>query len=62
MSELRERGFTHLLIDATMLDVWNRAGWLNPLLDRAAITQAADRHATLLVRYPDGTAVYRLPN
>jgi hypothetical protein len=29
---LRAMGFTHVLVDPTMLVVWNRSGWLNPAL------------------------------
>jgi hypothetical protein len=30
---LRELGYTHLLINPTMLVVWKRAGWMNPQLE-----------------------------
>ena len=31
-ARLRAEGFTHVLVDPTMLVVWNRSGWLNPAL------------------------------
>lgn len=58
--ELRARGFTHLLIEPLMLEVWQRSGWRDPLLDPDALLSAAERHAELLARYPNGTVLHEL--
>jgi hypothetical protein len=32
-AKLRELGYTHVLINPTMLIVWKKAGWMNPQLE-----------------------------
>ena len=32
-AKLRELGYTHVLINPTMLVVWKKAGWMNPQLE-----------------------------
>ena len=60
ISALRDMGFTHLLVDPTMLRIWEQSGWNDPLITSDRILNAADLHATLEHRYPDGTVIYRL--
>ena len=60
MSALGELGFTHLLVDPTMLRIWEQSGWNDPLITTERILNAADLHATVEHRYPDGTVIYRL--
>ncbi len=48
---LRQRGFTHVLIDAAMLDRWRAAGWGDPLLDAHELIERFDAHARLVSEY-----------
>ena len=51
---------THLLVDPTMLKIWEQSGWNDPLITTERILNAADLHATVEHRYPDGMVIYRL--
>jgi hypothetical protein len=57
---LRDEGFTHLLIDQTMLRNWQERGWGDPLIDTDTLLLAASAHADLLAEYPAGVRLYRL--
>jgi hypothetical protein len=57
---LREAGYTHLLVDPTMLEIWTERGWGDPRLTARRILDGADRLATLIGEYPDGTRLYAL--
>jgi 4-amino-4-deoxy-L-arabinose transferase-like glycosyltransferase len=61
MAALRRQGFTHLLVDATMLRVWEEAGWNAPQLTADRVLGAAEAHANLLWRSDGGRFLYRLP-
>ena len=41
VATLRHEGWTHLVIDPTMLTVWERSGWLDPLLTPEAVNALA---------------------
>ncbi len=41
VATLRQEGWTHLVIDPTMLTVWERSGWLDPLLTPEAVNALA---------------------
>jgi hypothetical protein len=43
--ELREAGYTHVLVDPVMLRLWEEEGWNDPLLTVERVTGAAERHA-----------------
>lgn len=59
-ASLRSEGFTHMLVDPTMLAIWERDGWGDPLLTVEHINEFAQREATMLWRYPTGTTLYVL--
>ncbi len=40
---LRRSGWTHIVVDETMLDVWKRAGWLDPALAPGAVRALTQR-------------------
>ena len=60
LSELRAGGFTHLLVDPTMLRIWEAAGWNDPRITAESVLAAADRHAEIVVEFPGGARLYRL--
>lgn len=59
---LRERGFTHLLIDANMLTIWEQSGWNDRKLTAERVVSAAENHATLIRVFGERGALrlYRL--
>ena len=57
---MRERGVTHVLLDDTMLAVWERAGWNDPLLTRHRVHEFLQQHAVAIHQYPRGVALYEL--
>ena len=57
---MRDRGFTHLLVDEPMLLRWERAGWNDPLITRDRVVDAAGRMGTVEHRYPGDVTLYRL--
>ena len=57
---LRGEGFTHVLVDATMLEVWQRSEWNDPLITADRVLSALDRHATLKAAFPNGQRIYDL--
>ncbi len=43
ITELRRAGWTHLVIDPTMLDIWRRSGWLDPSIAPSSVTALTSR-------------------
>jgi len=60
IGSLRAAGFTHLLVDPTMLRIWQEKGWNDPAVTADRVLAIADDHATLLQRFPTGVALYAL--
>jgi hypothetical protein len=60
LESLRRRGFTHLLVEPTMLLLWQREGWNDPLITAERVLDAADRFAELVVVFPNGARLYRM--
>jgi hypothetical protein len=60
---LRSMGYTHMLVNPTMLDVWQRPpnDWNDPLLTRAAVIDFAERACEPLYDYPRDMTLYALP-
>jgi hypothetical protein len=59
-SLLRQRGFTHALIDPTMLQNWAAKGWLNPQLARADWVEPFGASNRLIARTVDGKVLFEL--
>ncbi|MFM1868352.1 MAG: hypothetical protein RL591_1760, partial [Planctomycetota bacterium] len=59
-SQLRQRGFTHALIDPTMLQNWAEKGWLNPQLARADWVEPFGASNRLIARTVDGKLLFEL--
>ncbi|MSR41958.1 MAG: hypothetical protein EXS10_08690 [Phycisphaerales bacterium] len=53
------RGYTHLLLQPTMLDVWQQSGWLNPALEIPALS-AFVQTLSPAMRCSDGVIIYLL--
>jgi hypothetical protein len=58
---LRRRGFTHVLVEPSMLARWAAEGWNDPLLTPERVLGAMERGAVLEHAFPSGTRLYRLP-
>jgi len=50
---LEQQGFTHVLINAGMLQRWKESGWADPRLDPSAIIEGAQAHARPVHAWPD---------
>ncbi len=59
-SLLRQRGFTHALVDPTMLEIWAKRGWLNPQLARADWVEPFGRANRVISRTVDGKVLFEL--
>ncbi len=59
-SLLRQRGFTHALIDPTMLQNWAAKGWLNPQLAQADWVEPFGASNRLIARTVDGKVLFEL--
>ncbi|MFM7260215.1 MAG: hypothetical protein ACKO3W_06385, partial [bacterium] len=59
-SLLRQRGFTHALIDPTMLANWADRGWLNPRLAKSDWAQAFGASNRMIARTVDGKVLFEL--
>jgi hypothetical protein len=57
---LRARGFTHAVIDPTMLSVWARSGWINPALASDAWFMPFSSANTLFGKSIDGRIILTL--
>ncbi len=60
LAELREQGFTHLLVAPTMLAIWERSGWNDPLITATRVLDMADRFADLQREFQGGELLYRV--
>ena len=60
LAELREQGFTHLLVAPTMLAIWERSGWNDPLITATRVLDMADRFANLQREFQGGERLYRV--
>lgn len=59
---LRDRGFTHLLIDETMLWIWQSSGWSDPLITPQRVMEFAGQFGSLEFQYSAGIKIYQLRN
>jgi hypothetical protein len=59
-ARLRELGYTHVVVQPTMLLVWERSGWLNPRLKPDRWLRAFLDSAPRRVRASDGAIVVEL--
>ncbi|MGI9013342.1 MAG: hypothetical protein ACR2GY_03740 [Phycisphaerales bacterium] len=48
LTHLRAAGYTHVFVNTTMLEVWQRSGWLDPSLKADRIIPLLDRETTQL--------------
>lgn len=53
-------GFTHVLLDAAMLERWQQSNWNDPLLTAQRVITMLEREGELLQNFPGGKAIYRL--
>jgi hypothetical protein len=60
MVGLREQGFTHLMVNPEMLELWENEGWNDPLLTAPRLIDAAEQYADLEREFPVGLRLYRL--
>ena len=60
LADLREQGFTHLLVAPTMLAIWERSGWNDPLITASRVLDMADRFADLHREFQGGERLYLL--
>ncbi|MHC4422293.1 MAG: hypothetical protein ACYS1E_17070, partial [Planctomycetota bacterium] len=60
MDELRAEGFTHLLVQPTMLRIWAESEWNDPRITAESVVGAAQRHTVLAREFPGGLRLYRL--
>jgi 4-amino-4-deoxy-L-arabinose transferase-like glycosyltransferase len=60
MVGLREQGFTHLMVNPEMLELWENEGWNDPLLTAPRVIDAAEQYADLEREFPVGLRLYRL--
>ncbi|MCH7797610.1 MAG: hypothetical protein IID28_04075 [Planctomycetes bacterium] len=60
LDDLREKGFTHILVAPRMLRIWQGSGWNDPLITAERVIDAADRYAILELVSPGGERLYRL--
>ena len=60
MRHLVEDGFTHLIVNESMLRRWQSAGWNDPLLTVERVQQLLQQHARRLHQFSDGSAIYAI--
>jgi len=58
--ELRRQGFTYVLVDETMLDIWEKSGWNDPLLTRERVIDFVKNTMTAQYSYHNGVSIWRL--
>jgi hypothetical protein len=58
LADLSEQGFTHLLVAPTMLAIWERSGWNDPLITVTRVMDMADRFADLQQEFQGGERLY----
>lgn len=61
VKSLSAQGYTHVLLQPTMLALWKSEGWADPALDPKAIQAAFEQYATVIARFRDGAVLYKLP-
>jgi len=61
IDELVREGVTHLLVNSTMLRIWEQEHWNDPLITDQRISDAAERFASVERRFAQGVTLYRLP-
>lgn len=61
-AELHNADFTHLIVDATMLYVWERSNWNDPALTVQSVQILTSSGAKPLFTYPGGVTIYQLSN
>lgn len=59
-SRLRAEGFTHVVIDPVMLEVWSRSGWLNPAMASGPMLDRFVQANTVFARTIDGKLIVTL--
>jgi hypothetical protein len=57
---LRAEGFTHVVIDPVMLEVWMRSGWLNPAMASGPMLDQFVQANTIFGRTIDGKLIVAL--
>jgi len=57
---LRERGYTHLLVDPVMLERWTQAGWGDPRMTAADMVAGAEAEGTVVQRFGGGKTLYAI--
>ncbi|MCA9290743.1 MAG: hypothetical protein KDA25_06420, partial [Phycisphaerales bacterium] len=60
VAALRARGFTHVLVNPIMLDLWTEAGWNDPNLTPVRILDGLRTHARVRFEYADGRTLFEL--
>ena len=59
LADLRNAGYSHIYVDAIMLEVWQRSGWLSEHLEANRVLQFLEDHATLIHTF-DASGAKRL--
>ncbi len=62
LRQWKDGGFTHVLVNYTMLDVWERSGWNDPLITRRSVTDFTETAGEPLYDYPNDITLYALPD
>ena len=60
---LRSLGFTHVLVNPTMLDIWQRDGWNDPSITRRSVQEFLESAAEPIFDFPRPSeiTIYALP-
>ncbi len=61
LRKLVDDGYTHILLNETMLHIWQDEGWSDPLLDPVVLRDALDQHTKLLQRFQGRISLYEFP-
>jgi hypothetical protein len=59
-AQLRRDGFSHLLLNPTMLQIWSQSSWNDPMLSAETLVAAADRQARLVRTFDNGERLYAI--
>jgi hypothetical protein len=59
--ELRESGYTHILINPSMLQRWERSGWNDPLVSAESVMTFALQRLRPIQHYPRGEVLFEIP-
>lgn len=60
LKELRDQGFTHVLVNGHMLRRWEQAGWNDPLIAADRVMAFLNTHGDLIHSWPTGEQLYQL--